>query len=693
MRTSPPRAAAGAGAPRPRDPAGRNPRAARMPPPSRPCRAARPHLPDPPPPRPAANKHRRAAPRPARTPAGPRLAPARGARGLPAPGSPPACTAAIPEKAPGEGGRGAGAPPCPKKASPRPPRPAGAAPGRAARGAQRRRYGKSDLAGTDSQYLCLLCYEPLYVDINTAEEVCLNRGCVCYTYRGEIFGNLAEHDGPRRARKLCAESIREFYKFDRQFLFQKIHEARAAECASFFRKDGMNIGILASLDHLMTQLHGNTTWGDSQDYHACREAFDDYYRNFDMLQFAEDVCSRRYVTNARSQPFVIKYHHALREFFKTLGIVSDDDKQNRADPLPFYHIDKKSMGTPAKSVFDFEAIYKNSLRLAVALNHVFKMRYSTAKMYGYPDRPADFAALLSLWITCPPGSTGAITRDGLREIYDGSVEKNKMDGNFDQFLDDYTSGRRYAPILVFEGERYRFDYATLLLYLVYLFSNNSSRSGTQTEAGRATHDRMRQGAADDFEAKIRQKLRADGFDARPREGGKPFSPSFGGRRREFDCVAVDRERRIIVLVEAKYEDMAPSSTAAGTMVDQMVLDKGGGLLAHAKKHHSRREFFKRHFHDMKRHGLDLPGCFLDYTVHTLLVTKHEPLISRHMSVDILSYEKFMSIDFRSPSLRDELDGAAAGPPPGPPDAGAAGGAARPAREKGRHRAPARGRRG
>ena len=100
---------------------------------------------------------------------------------------------------------------------------------------------------------------------------------------------------------------------------------------------------------------------------------------------------------------------------------------------------------------------------------------------------------------------------------------------------------------------------------------------------------------------------------------------------------------------------------------------------------------------MRRRGLDLPGDFIDYTVYTLLVTKHEPLISRHMAVEILPYEKFTSIDFRSTTARDDLDGAAGGLPGRQPGAAATGGPARPAREggggAGSLRRPGRGRRG
>ena len=641
--------------------------------------------------RPPAVQRGAAAPlRPARSPAPPRKVPpptpaAHGGRGLRA-SEPPA---AFPKKAAAPGGHAGKAPSSRERAAPGAPPPAGAAPAPAARKEPRKRYGRSDLAGTDSQYLCLLCYEPLYVGTATMEEACLNRGCASYTYKGEISGDIAEHDGPRRARKLCLESVRRFCKFSRRFALQKIHEARAAECASLLCGDGMDITTVASMDYLAMQLCTNTAWGGSEDHRDWRAALDFYLENFDGRLFIEDICSRNYVANPRGQPFVMKYHHALSDFFKAHGIVSGDDRHTRASSLPFAHIDKKSAGDAPMGAHDFGAIYKSSLPFAGALKHVFKMRYSVSKMHGYPARPADFAALLSLWTACPPGYAGTVTASELRKVYEGAARKNRMARNFGQFLADYTSGKTHAPILIFDGERYHFDYATLLLYLVYLFSNNHSCSGTQTEAGKAVYGRMRQVAASQFEAEIRQKLRGDGFDVRPRPDEGQFRPSFDSERKEFDCVAVDRDRKIIVLVEAKYEDMAPSSTAAGTMVGQLVLDRKTGLLAHAKKHHTRWKFFKRHFDGMGQRGLDLPGGFSDYTVYTLLVTKHEPLISRHMAVDILSYKRFMSIDLGSPSARDDLDGAAGGPPSRTTGAGTAGGPALHARVKrGRHRAPA-----
>lgn len=512
------------------------------------------------------------------------------------------------------------------------------------------------------------------------EEACLNRGCTRYTYRGEIFGNLTEHEGPLRAEELYRESILAFHNFSQEFLLQKIHEARAVECSKLFKREGMNIGIVTSLDHLMMQLHGNTAWGVSRDYRACRVAFDEYYTNFENMEFFEDILAKNYIPTTSGNPLVIKYQPALKEFFRAHGMFSAGDERNTADPLPFYHIDRKSMGDPAKSVFDLDAICDNSLPLASMLNYAFKMRHSASKMHRYPARPEDLAALRSLWETCRPGSPSTVTAEELREVYEGAVEKNEMSGDFDLFLEDYTSGKAYAPVVVFDGEKYRYDYPSLLLYQVYLHSNNPSRSGTQAEAGRTIHVKNRQCAARHFEAEIRQKLRGDGFDVYPQLDNEQFKPSFDGKRREFDCVAVDRERKIIVLVEAKYEDVAPSSMAAGTMVDQVALDKKTGLIAHAKKHHLRREFFRRHFDDLKQRDLDLQGSFSDYAVRALVVTKHEPLISRYTDIDIISYKEFMSTDFGSSAVPGGFAGAAPEParrPPATQPAGRGGGTARP----------------
>ena len=508
------------------------------------------------------------------------------------------------------------------------------------------RYSKSHLVGTDSDYLCLFCYDPLYINAGSTEEVCFNRDCILYANRGEFSGDIGTHEGPAHARALCTKSVQEFYKFKRGFLFRRLHEARAHECAKLLQNKDVSLGIIASLDHLLTRLSGNAAWGGSEDRSACRRAFDLYYTRFDILQLVESLCSKYYITTSSAEAYVIKYHNALQKFNKSLGILSAEGRQDRTGAYSFYHIDRKSRGRPAENVFDFRTMYNNAPTLISSLNHAFKTGHAISMIHRYPARSEDLIALLSVWKTYPPGRIGSVTEDRLREIYDGVAKKNGMRGDFGRFLKDYTSGQTYAPILVFDGEKYLYDYHSLFLYLLYLWSNNSMLAGTQTETGQAAYNKKRQTGARHFEELVRQKLRSDGFEAHPAPGRKQLRMSLENTHVEFDCIAVDRARKIIVLAEAKYEDISPSSKAGTTLVDQMVLDRRRGLLGHAKRHHRRRQLFVRHFHSMKERGLGLEGSFLDYTVRTLLVTKHDPLISLHKSVRIVSYEKFLSIDLR-----------------------------------------------
>ena len=536
------------------------------------------------------------------------------------------------------------APRLPRAAHPAPSRTA-ASPGGAGR-ERADRYAKSELEATDSDYLCPFCHDPLYVNDRTAEEACFNRACPAYVDRGELSEYIGSQGWAQNAGKQCAEGMRQFYKFERAFLLQMLLEARARESVELFQDKATSCNIVSSIDYLLTRLDRGAAWGCSKDAPSCIRALQQHHENFNVLLVAERFCSKYYISTACDGLYIVKYDRALEKFHKTLGIVNEENRRDRTGCHSFDFVDRKSSGRPIEDAFDFETICRSYSAAMSQLNHTLKMGHVVSQIHQYPAGSEDFVALLSVWMQCTPGTANSITAKGLRELYHIVIEKNKMRGDFDQFLADYTSGREYAPILVFDGEKYHFEYHDLLFYLMYLLSSNRTLSGGQTETGQAICGGMRQAAASAFEEHIRQKLRNGGFEVRPAPGQPQLRMSFDNTKMELDCMAVDRAKKVIVLVEAKYEDIAPSSKAGTTMVDQMVLDRRRGLLGHAKRHHERRRLLKRHFGSLKDFGIDLPGSFFDYIVHAVVVTKHEPLISRHMGVDIISYERFGSADFR-----------------------------------------------
>ncbi len=519
-------------------------------------------------------------------------------------------------------------------------------------------YPKSDLKGIDSDYLCLSCYDPLYVNRDTLSEACFNRECVVYTDKGEFSGNIGDHGGPVFAREQCNKNIRAFSKLQRKFLFKKLYKKRAAECAKLRQRDGVNIDIIAAVDYLLTQVRYITAWGTSKSDYGFRHTFDTYFDSFKRLQLVGELTSKNYITNGKAEAYVIKYEYAINEFHKDLGIVDESKKHDRSDRHSFWFIDKKSMNTPVETRFDFKSIYDNSLPLIRSLNHAFKMGHTASKIHAYPARSEDFNALLSVWKTCPPSGTGTLRAEMLRKIYRRASRRNETHGHYDKFLDDYTSGLKYAPILIHNDGVYWFDYDTLLLYLVYLYSNNTHLSGTQAETGQTSYNKKRQAASRDFESEIRHNLRMRGFVVHPEQDDGMLRISFDNEHKEFDCMAVDLATKTVILVEAKYEDMAPSSKAGTKIVDQLLLDKRRGLLEHVKKQHSRLEFFRKNFHNMQKFGFGRNAVFEDYNVRTFVVTKYEPIISLYMGVEVLSYKQFKSIDLMSSSEKGHSPGPA-----------------------------------
>ena len=219
-----------------------------------------------------------------------------------------------------------------------------------------------------------------------------------------------------------------------------------------------------------------------------------------------------------------------------------------------------------------------------------------------------------------------------------------MSGDFSEFLQIYSSGIEFAPVLIFDGECYHFDYSTLFCFLLYIFYLNKNKDGTQTKSGHATYTQTLQGRACNFEATIREKMQSDGFTVLPQNGSKRCIMRAEGKESEFDCIAIDCSKKIIVLIEAKYEDISPSSASGETMLQQIVLDEENGLLHHAEKQNDRRMFLTKNF---KKLAKNTTGDFLEYKKHSIIVTKFTPMIKRHKTTILMSFDEFRCTDFRN----------------------------------------------
>lgn len=503
------------------------------------------------------------------------------------------------------------------------------------------RFDKSELQNTDSDYLCLFCYEPLYYEAKSKKEICANPTCFISQTYPKIFVNIQKNPLLDQLKQKYLKRIKRFYIFSSEFLFRRLYEIRMKEFQKFFENNGMKFNNILGIDYLMTKLYHNSIWGNETNEEIFQNTLDEFFKDFGEFQFIENVESKVFLIDQNHNPYVMKFHDVIIEIHKVLGLV-DGSKFGPDDVNSFYFIDRQSRVQKPSGPFDIENLFKNHFNLAITMNHIFKFGYLISQIHNFPVKTPDLAALFSIWTSCSPGNTCSLDLNGLQHIYDGAINKNKLNGNFENFLETFTSGKNFAPVLVFDGIRFHFDYATLFLILFYLFSINKDISGTQTLSGSNTLMEQRQKAAHNFEIEIRKKLRDDGFIVFPENDDRKFEPSIEGQRREFDCLAINHSKKIIVSIDAKYEDIAPSSKVGETLLEQTVLDKNNGVLKHAKEHHTRRQFLIKNFNKLP---INLNGEFWNYKIHSLVVTKHEPMISKHLTSKIISFEKFKKIDF------------------------------------------------
>ena len=194
----------------------------------------------------------------------------------------------------------------------------------------------------------------------------------------------------------------------------------------------------------------------------------------------------------------------------------------------------------------------------------------------------------------------------------------------------YIDCEEQAPVLVKVKEGWLLDKSTLLLFILYLHGEPSLVDGTTPRLNEPLLDRMRSRAGHEFEIWLRAQLRDRGF----RGPEQPVHAHY-----EYDILMVSDTRRTVLLVEAKYRDINPSSVTGANLLSQELL-ADDALLAQAKRQEDRLSFFLQNRSRFEEF-LGPQQIWGSYDVRSYLVTKSPPLISRYGDTTILKASEFL----------------------------------------------------
>ncbi len=501
----------------------------------------------------------------------------------------------------------------------------------------------------ESEYLCKSCAQPLYTQVATEQDACLNFDCPswpdAYSPVETPLDSVHQDLNDQKSRLLAMiegcnlAALRRF-----------AYEQRRQLSLSWIETGAMQIIPWITISELL-QL--TQTWPSLrihavglEDEAAFKTVVAETLSWGQRMRLVEDLKNGRYKILKRHDGtidtdyyFFMKFLAAVRKHEKALGLIANYEVSDEAT-FEYEGIDSAATPAPPSDTKDISDRLEELWPLTSGLRLALRGHRRTARLYDYQPALLDLAIIAGYWLQSDDKSTSMI-----RSKYEGD-ETEKLDIYLRQFSDrSVTSGdfiRRYvdcteqSPIILRTPDGWLLDETTLLLFLLYLQGDPSLAGQSTPRLDEPVLTRLKGSAGQEFEKYLRLQLANRGYHGPT----KPVKESY-----EYDILMVSHARESVLLVEAKYRDINPSSVTGTNLVSQEVLGKDA-ILDQAERQELRLGHFLGNKRSFEAH-LGPLGKWEGYEVESFLVTKSPPVISRFANTRILrANEFFASLDQR-----------------------------------------------
>jgi hypothetical protein len=500
-----------------------------------------------------------------------------------------------------------------------------------------------DYKNFDSDYLCPYCGGLLYLDTATPpNDACINRNCQLWPRDFNSLMDATETEEPRIYREIQDKEdliIDEIHRWKPGRLARYAYTRRRELLNSFFTK-----GIMPLIDHfialgellLMTNRHASE--GPVDDIAKFGLLLEDIRRWSRDQRNLEDVRNKRIVfgrTESGLKPLFIKYTKVYAEFQKAIGLISN--KELPSDESLFPYRDLESAVTPEldfSRMTDGKEILERFWILSLQSRYWLQEHYRTKSQYDYKPDVLDFSVLFGWMLqTWAKDELFLILTEKLDE------EMAAMQKHFDsqckgiysaqKFFSTYVDSTELVPIVARTREGILMDRHTLLFFLIYLQGCPDPEEPTVRKREQVIQD-MRERIGEKFESWLRQELRSGGYSGPEAAVTETY---------EYDVMAISEEKKTIIIADAKYRDMAPSSFTGTNLLTQELLGPHA-LRYEADRQQERLHYFKRNMERFARY-LRPKQPWVEYDIRSFLITKQTPLAHRYKETRILSAAEFL----------------------------------------------------
>lgn len=260
----------------------------------------------------------------------------------------------------------------------------------------------------ESGFLCPGCQQPLYVQLKTRREACLNTDCIRWPPDYSSILDAHEEHEPLVYKELEENRARiwdRIWHCNLASLRRFAHEERRKLGLSFFNKGRMRISEWHALSELLAltqqepskRLH---TVGDESEY-----TFQAILRQVDAwaerMRLMEDLRTGRYLIlrrqNGNLDNVALKYLLAVRNDQRALGLVSSFEQLDELT-FEYEHIEEAAIPPVAQDTQNMAEFLETLWPFSLHIRHAFNSHWRTSQLYDYQPHLVDFSALAGYWI-------------------------------------------------------------------------------------------------------------------------------------------------------------------------------------------------------------------------------------------------------------------------------------------------------
>ena len=500
-----------------------------------------------------------------------------------------------------------------------------------------------DYNNFDSDYLCPHCGGLLYLDTATPpNDVCINENCQLWPGDINSIVDATEKEEPRIYREIQEEKkllVDEIHRWKLGRLTRYAYKARRELITLFFTK-----GIMPLADHfialgeLLLMTNKYPSEGAIDDMDRFRLLLKGVLRwSRDQLNF-EDVQTKRLIfgrIESGLKPLYIKYAKAFAEFQKELGLISNKELYQNESLFPYEHlIVSVTPELDFSKITDGNEILERFWPVSLQLRYALQGHYRTKSQYNYRPDLLDFTVLFG-WLmqTWSNDELSIIpTEKQEKEIVDmqrhfDSQAKGKYSAQ--KFFTTYVDNTELVPIVARTPEGILMDHHTLLFFLIYLQGCPDPEKPAIKKRGQIIQD-MKEKVGEKFEGWLREAVRSQGYTGPETAVVENY---------EYDIIAISEEKKTIIIADAKYRDIVPSSFTGTNLLTQELLGDHA-LRYEADRQQKRLDYFRKNTGIFERY-LKPKQPWGEYDIHSFLVTKQIPLAHRYEEVKILPATVFL----------------------------------------------------